>query len=204
MKDASATAMYGARGANGVIIVTTKKGQEGSVYTSVRYEAIATMPTDEIDVVAPVTWMEMYNQALLSRDPNATPKYSAERIARTGSKKYPDFVYPANDWYKILFKNRTINHRVGINLRGGSKVIQYYASVNYNFDSGMLKTDRLNQFDCNIKNNQVGVRATLNIDLKAGIKLVVNTSATMDRYHVPLIDTQGAYSYAFNARRFMV
>ena len=98
MKDASATAMYGARGANGVIIVTTKKGQEGSVYTSVRYEAIATMPTDEIDVVDPVTWMEMYNQALLSRDPNVTPKYSAERIARTGSKKYPDFVYPANDW----------------------------------------------------------------------------------------------------------
>ena len=146
MKDASATAMYGARGANGVIIVTTKKGQEGSVYTSVRYEAIATMPTDEIDVVDPITWMEMYNQALLSRDPNATPKYSAERISRTGSKKYPDFVYPTNDWYDVLFKNFSINHHMGINIRGGSKVIQYYASVNHNRDEGMLKTDRLNQF----------------------------------------------------------
>ena len=199
MKDASATAMYGARGANGVIIVTTKKGQEGSVYTSVRYEAIATMPTDEIDVVDPVTWMEMYNQALLSRDPNATPKYSAERIARTGSKKYPDFVYPANDWYNVLFKNFSINHHMGINIRGGSKVIQYYASVNHNRDQGMLKTDRLNQFKVNINNNNTSFRLNLNIDLSKGIKLVVNSFTTLDSYHGPLEDVRTAYSLAFYA-----
>ncbi len=199
LKDASATAMYGARGANGVFLVTTKKGIEGSVYTTARYEAIVSMPTREIDVVDPIDYMRYYNQAILARSPGATPKYSVERINRTASGNYPSWVYPENDWYDILFKNQTVNHHAGVTVRGGSKVIQYYASVNYNFDSGMLKTDRLNQFDCNIKNNQVGFRANLNIDLKAGIKLVVNTSATMDRYHGPLIDTQGAYSYAFNA-----
>lgn len=67
LKDASATAMYGARGANGVIIVTTKKGEAGSVYTSVRYEAVASMPTDKIEVVNPQTYMRMYNEALLAR-----------------------------------------------------------------------------------------------------------------------------------------
>ena len=85
MKDASATAMYGARGANGVIIVTTKKGQEGSVYATARYEAVFSMPTKEIEVVDPITWMKMYNQALLTRNPNATPKYSVEQINRTAS-----------------------------------------------------------------------------------------------------------------------
>ena len=105
MKDASATAMYGARGANGVILITTKKGEEGSVYTSVRYEAVLSMPTREIEVVDPVTYMKMYNRALLSRDPAATPQYSVERIDRTGSDLYPSFVYPANDWYDILFKD---------------------------------------------------------------------------------------------------
>lgn len=64
--------MYGARGANGVILVTTKKGEEGSVYTSVRYEAIASMSTKEIDVVDPATYMRMYNQALLARNPQHT------------------------------------------------------------------------------------------------------------------------------------
>ncbi|MFR7810920.1 MAG: SusC/RagA family TonB-linked outer membrane protein, partial [Butyricimonas faecihominis] len=80
LKDASATAMYGARGANGVILITTKKGEAGSVYTSVRYEAIASMPTREIDVVDPKTYMKMYNQALLARNPSATPQYSVEQI----------------------------------------------------------------------------------------------------------------------------
>ena len=103
MKDASATAMYGARGANGVILVTTKKGEEGSVYASARYETVFSMPTKEIDVVDPINYMRMYNQALLARDPLATPKYSVERINRTASGKYPSWVYPANDWYKIMF-----------------------------------------------------------------------------------------------------
>ena len=154
MKDASATAMYGARGANGVILVTTKKGQEGSVYATARYETVFSMPTKRIDVVDPVDYMKMYNRALLTRDPLATPKYSVERINRTRSGKYPSWVYPANDWYKILFKNYNVNHHAGLNIRGGSKVIQYYASVNYNRDQGMLKTDKLNDFDCNITNNQ--------------------------------------------------
>ena len=85
MKDASATAMYGVSGANGVILITTKKGQEGSVYTSVRYEAVLSMPTREIEVVDPINYMKMYNQALLARNPDATPQYSVERIERTGS-----------------------------------------------------------------------------------------------------------------------
>lgn len=199
MKDASATAMYGARGANGVILVTTKKGEEGSVYTTTRYEMIVSSPTSKLDVVDPITYMKMYNQALLSRDESATPKYSVERINRTASGKYPSWVYPANDWYSILFKNQTINHHAGINIRGGSKVIQYYASINYNRDEGMLKTDRLNEFDCNIKNNQISYRTNLNINLNAGIKLVINSSSTLDKYHGPIDSQSTAYQYVFNA-----
>lgn len=199
LKDASATAMYGARGANGVILVETKKGEEGSVYASFRYEGIFSMPTKEIDVVDPITYMKMYNQALLSRDPLATPKYSVERINRTGSKKYPSWVYPANDWYGLMFKDYNVNHHMGLSIRGGGKIIQYYASVNHNRDNGMLKTDKLNDFDCNITNNQTSFRVNLNIDLKAGIKLLINSSATLDKYHGPLNSMQEAYYLAFHA-----
>ena len=182
MKDASATAMYGARGANGVILITTKKGQEGSVYTSVRYEAVLSMPTREIEVVDPINYMKMYNQALLARNPDATPQYSVERIERTGSPSYPSWVYPANDWYDIMFHDYSINHRAGLNIRGGSRLVQYYTSVNYVRDEGMLKTDRLNQFKCNIENSTFSFRTNLNIDLSAGIRLNINTSANLDKY----------------------
>ena len=158
LKDASATAMYGARGANGVILVTTKKGEAGSVYTTVRYEAVTSRPTKEIEVVDPKTYMRMYNEALLARNPNAAPAYALTKIERTGDPRYPSYVYPANDWYDILFKNFSVNHRVGVNVRGGSDLMQYYASVNYAHDQGMLKTDKLNQFDVNIKNSTISSR----------------------------------------------
>ncbi|MCB6973004.1 TonB-dependent receptor [Butyricimonas sp. DFI.6.44] len=199
LKDASATAMYGARGANGVILVTTKKGEAGSVYTSVRYEAVMSQPTDEIEVVDAKTYMRMYNEALLARNPGATPAYSLMKIERTGDPRYPSYVYPANDWYDILFKNFSINHRAGINVRGGSEVMQYYASINYVNDQGMLNTDKLNQFDVNIKNSTLSSRLNLNVDLSAGIRLLVNTSYTYDKYHGPMQDMTSAYQLAFNA-----
>lgn len=199
MKDASATAMYGARGANGVILITTKKGQEGNVYTSVRYEAVLSMPTREIEVVDPINYMKMYNQALLARNPDATPQYSVERIERTGSPSYPSWVYPANDWYDIMFHDYSINHRAGLNIRGGSRLVQYYTSVNYVRDEGMLKTDRLNQFKCNIENSTFSFRTNLNIDLSAGIRLNINTSANLDKYRGPYADVSQAYYLAFNA-----
>lgn len=199
LKDASATAMYGARGANGVILVTTKKGEAGSVYTSIRYEAVASMPTKEIEVVDPQTYMRMYNEALLARNPNAEPTYSLTKIERTGSPNYPSWVYPNNDWFDILFKNYSVNHRAGINVRGGSELVQYYASINYVSDKGMLKTDRLNEFDVNIKNSTLSTRVNLNVNLNAGIRLLMNSSFSYDKYHGPIADVTTAYAMAFNA-----
>ena len=199
MKDASATAMYGARGANGVILVTTKKGEEGSVYTSVRYEAVASMPTKELDVVDPVTYMRMYNEALMARDPLAAPRYSALDISRRQNKSFPSWAYPANDWNDILFEDYSINHRFGVNIRGGSKVMQYYASVNYNRDMGMLKTDRLNDFDVNIKNGTLSFRVNLNVNLHRNIKLLYNSQTNWDKYHGPSASVQQAYKLVMKA-----
>ena len=163
----------------GLFWLLPKKGKEGQVYTSVRYEAIASMPTREIDVVDPVTYMKAYNEALTGRDPLATPLYTADKINNTGSSKFPSYVYPANDWYNLLFKDVSINHHMGMNIRGGSKIIQYYASLNHSMDHGMLNTDRLNQYDVNIRNNTTALRINLNIDpytkCQAGCKLINNT-----------------------------
>ena len=199
MKDASATAMYGVRGANGVILVTTKKGEAGSVYTSVRYEVVASMPTSEIDVVDPITYMRLYNEALMTRDPLATPRYSAQDIQRRIDKNFPSWVYPANNWYNILFKDFNVNHRLGVNLRGGSEIMQYYASINYVRDMGMLKTDQLNDFDVNIKNSTLSFRVNLNVNLHPQIKLLYNSSTNWDKYHGPLNSVAEAYALAFSA-----
>ena len=199
MKDASATAMYGARGANGVIYVKTKKGKAGTIYTTFRYERIYSMPTKKIDIVGPIEYMKLYNEALTGRNPNMLPKYTKEKINRTASGEYPDYVYPAVDWYDKLFKNNSINNHYAINVRGGSNKVQYYASLIHNIDEGMLKTDKLNQFDCNIENKQTNFRVNLNADITPTAQLTLNSFSTYDKYHGPYIDVRGAYFLAFSA-----
>ena len=199
MKDASATAMYGARGANGVIYIKTKKGKAGNVYTTFRYEKIWSMPTREIDVVNPIEYMQLYNEALTARNPLLLPKYTKERIQRTASGEYPEYVYPSTDWYDKLFKNLAINNHYSINVQGGSSKVQYYVSLTHNVDEGMIKTDKLNEFDCNITNNQTNFRTNLNIDLSKSAKLILNSFSTYDKYHGPYTSVQEAYYMAFQA-----
>ncbi|MEI3422704.1 MAG: hypothetical protein V8R91_17580, partial [Butyricimonas faecihominis] len=79
--------------------------------------------------------------------------------------RFPEWLYPANDWYDLLFKNVAINHHLGLSVRGGTKIMQYYASIGHNYDEGMLKTDRLNQFNVNIRNNTTSLRINMNIDM---------------------------------------
>lgn len=199
LKDASATAMYGARGANGVIIVTTKKGAEGNVYTTTHYECVISEPTKELEVADPITYMKYYNQAIMGRSNSGVPKYTQERIANTGNPNYPSWLYPANDWYKILFKDVTVNHRAGVTIRGGGRKVQYYASFNYNYDQGMLKSDKLNDFNVNIRNHQFNFRTNMTIELNVGMQLQINSATNIDRYHGPYYDQTSAYSYAFYA-----
>ncbi len=199
MKDASATAMYGARGANGVIYVKTKKGVEGNVRTTFRYEKIWSMPTDEIDVVSPREWMELYNESLIGRGLSNKPFYSREKINNTGNPDIPSFVYPNNDWYKQLFKDYSVNNHYGLNIRGGGAKVQYYASLVHNADNGMIKTDPLNQFDANITNKQTNLRLNMNVDLTKSAKLNVNSFTTYDKYHGTIADVRAIYALAFNA-----
>ncbi|MFV0289783.1 MAG: SusC/RagA family TonB-linked outer membrane protein [Mangrovibacterium sp.] len=199
MKDASATAMYGARGANGVIYVTTKKGEEGNVRTTFKFENIWSMPTREIDVVAPKQYMTLFNEAALGRGISSTPTYTDEKIQNTGSDKYPSWVYPGVDWYDMLFKNYTQNKHYSLNVRGGGSKVQYYVSVNHNNNTGMIKTDPLNQFDANIINKQTNFRVNMNVDMTKTAKLVVNSFSTYDNYHGTIANTSQAYALAFNA-----
>jgi TonB-linked SusC/RagA family outer membrane protein len=193
MKDASATAMYGARGANGVIYVRTKKGKDGDMRTTFKVQGIWSMPTDKIDLVDGIEYMKLYNEALMSRDPNATPRYSAERIRRAQSGNYPDWVYPNTDWIKKVFKPYTFNKHYTLNVRGGTKKVQYYSSIGFNMDSGNIKTDKLNQFDANIDNKRITFRTNLNIKLTRTAKLNINTFSTFDKNHTPMVDPNQLY-----------
>ncbi|MFA5650675.1 MAG: SusC/RagA family TonB-linked outer membrane protein [Proteiniphilum sp.] len=118
MKDATATALYGARGANGVILVTTKEGREGKAVVSVRMEGSLSKPTRNIELADPVTYMRLNNEAILTRDPLGRLLYSDDKIDNTvpGSGSY---IYPATDWREEVMRDYALNQRMNMSVRGG-------------------------------------------------------------------------------------
>ena len=127
MKDATATSLYGARGANGVILVTTKIGKKGKAKVSVRYESSMSSPSKINSFLGAVDYMELYNRAQRSRDQSANLLYSKQKIEGTRNGFNPN-IYPDVDWYSELFKDFALNKRLNVNINGGGEVAQYYLS----------------------------------------------------------------------------
>lgn len=193
MKDATATALYGARGANGVILVKTKEGQKGKARLSLRVENSISTPTQEIELADPVTYMRLHNEAYLTRNPLAPLMYSEEKIDNTvpgaGS-----VIYPATDWRKELLKDFTMNQRVNLNITGGGDVARYYVAASYSQDNGILEVDKNSNFNNNIKQRVYTLRSNVNINATKTTELIVRLSGVFDDYNGPLYGGSAMYN----------
>ena len=164
LKDASATAVYGVRGANGVIIITTKKGKIRKPLINAQYDQGITQFTQIPKFADGVTYMQIANEAYKSSTPtDLNPKYSQDRIQQTASGKDPD-LYPNVDWFKVLFNKYGQNRRARVNANGGSENAQYYLSIGYYDENGLYKTDQLSQYNSAIKFSRYNF--TTNLTLK--------------------------------------
>jgi len=185
MKDATATALYGARGANGVILVTTKEGMEGKAKISARYEMSASSPTQKTEWSDPITYMRLQNEAVMTRDPLGIVIHSPQKIENTELGLNPN-VFPAVDWYNELFKTTTINQRANFNISGGGNVAKYYIAASVSKDQGSLKTSKLNNFNNNIDLIKYLLRSNVNVNVTKTTKANVRLHATMDDYSGPI------------------
>lgn len=198
LKDATATALYGSRGANGVILVTTKEGHEGKANLSIRFENSFSMPTREVDVVDPIEWMQYYNEAVSTRDPLAPRPFSEKKIelTRRGVNRY---AYPAVDWLDEMFKDFTTNQRVNANLSGGGKVARYYLAASFANDTGLLKRNNSNSFNNNISLQTMQLRSNININVTPTTEVAVRFNATFDDYSGPIDGGSMLYRMALAA-----
>jgi len=198
MKDATATALYGARGANGVIYVTTKEGREGKTVVNVRLESSFSMATQNIELTDPITYMHMHNEAIRTRAPEAPYLYSPEKIYMTERGLYPD-IFPVTDWYKVMLRDITPNHRANISLSGGGSVARYYVAANVTQDNGNLKVDKRNNFNSNINLTKLTIRSNVNINLTKTTEMIVRMSASLDDYIGPMEGGRKVYNQVMRA-----
>ncbi|MDR0543226.1 MAG: TonB-dependent receptor [Dysgonamonadaceae bacterium] len=194
MKDATATALYGARGANGVILVTTKTGKKGKMSISVRAETQISTPTKVNQFLDGVSYMEMYNEAQRMRSQDIALGYSKEKIEATRRGENPD-IYPNVDWYKELFSDYAQNYKLNVSATGGGDVAQYYLSVAYTNERGVLKVDPLNNFNNNIAIQRFNIRGNIDFNFTKTTKGALKMYQLYDIYNGPI----GEASDIFNA-----
>src|SRR5690606_28382864 len=187
LKDAAATALYGARGANGVILINTKEGVEGKTLFNVRLENSLSMPTTNIELADPVTYMRLNNEAVRTRNPLAPTPYFQSKIDNTIAGTDP-YVYPATDWLDMLFKDYTMNQRFNLNASGGGSKARYYLAATLNRDNGMLKVDNRNNFNNNIDLKTYQLRSNINVNLTNTTEVGVKLYGSFDDYTGPMQD----------------
>ncbi|WP_295367711.1 TonB-dependent receptor [uncultured Prevotella sp.] len=207
LKDASATAMYGSRGANGVLIITTKSGQDlDRPKISFRVEANVTMPTSKPKFVDGARFMELYNEAVTSQGTGAT-LYTAEQIANTRNHVNGE-VFPDVNWYKEMFKNASYNQKANMNVRGGTNKIVYFMNLNVSHETGMLRnrSKEFYSFNNNIDFMRYAFQNNIDFNMSKSSKISLHLYAGLDNMHGPLAggnDISGSlndiYSQMMNA-----
>jgi TonB-linked SusC/RagA family outer membrane protein len=191
LKDASATALYGARGANGVILVNTKEGKEGSARINFRSEYSISQSTQTLDLVDPIEYMNLYNEATLTRNPTLPLPFTQSKINNTKATiagtpgSNPD-VFPAVDWVDMLFKDRATTQRNNLSVSGGGQTAKYYIAGSYNIDNGILKTDVRNNNNNNVNFKNYQLRSNVNVNLSKTTELVIRLSGTFSDYNGPI------------------
>ncbi len=178
LKDASATAIYGARGANGVMLITTKTGQENQkAQINVKFETSLSTLQNMVEYVDGARFMELYNEAEKSRNPDLqTPTYSNNDIEYTRIGLFPE-IYPDVDWQDLMFKKHSWSQRGNINISGGGSKITYYMALQLNHDTGMLDIPDTYSFDNNINNWEYDFRNNLSYAFTQYTKVTMRLNA---------------------------
>ena len=194
LKDATATAVYGVKGANGVILITTRKGKEGKPIVSARLEMGFLSPTKMPKMANAQQFMTLYNDVYHDQY-GGDPFYSEETMNKHLSGADPD-LYPNVDWLSEIFKSSTTNTRATVNVSGGSQKIRYYVSGSFYDENGIYNTEKVKQYNPSIKWSKYNFRANIDLDLFKGNTISLNIA---NQYDVKNQPSQGSniWLYAF-------
>ncbi len=198
MKDASAAALYGARGANGVILVTTKEGKVDKLAINFRLEQSSSYNTELVELADPITYMRLHNEAVRTRNPMVPLPYSSSKIRETELGLDP-IRYPSVNWYDYLIKDHATNRRLTANITGGGQSVQYYLAANYQNDQGILKESEENLFNNNINIDRLQVRSNVSIRFAPTTNGVVRAYGSFDDRTGPLDGGADVFHMARNA-----
>lgn len=181
LKDASSTAVFGVRGANGVIIVTTKRGKEGKAKINASFSYGIQTPTRMPEFVNSYDYATFLNEAYTNdgKDPKFTP--GAVEAFRTHSNP---IIYPDTDWMELLFKSSAPQTQGNVNISGGTERVRYFISMGMLDQKGFFKNHDT-RYDANFNFNRYNYRANLDIDFTKTTLVAINMGGRVEKRNFP-------------------
>jgi len=192
LKDASATAVYGVKGANGVILITTKRGQEGSAQINVSANAVMKIPSKLPDKYDSYDAMIARNMAV-EHELNLNPESFAYMKPLSFIQNYRNQTtveqrerYPNVDWQDVMFKDYTMSYNANLNVSGGTKFVKYFASVDFVTESDLFKSFPTGRhYDRSISFNRVNVRSNLDFNITKSTVFKINIAGSNGKQKSP-------------------
>lgn len=183
LKDASTTAIYGSRGANGVVLITTKRGRDGKTRINGKVEYSYNTRTKTPEFVDGSTYARLMNEALESR--NMAPAYSADDLYLLDNQLDPE-VFPNIDWMKMLLKDGAPTFRANVDVNGGGSNARYYASVSYVEEGGMYNSDSaLKDYKTNANYHRWNYRMNFDLNLTKTTLLKIGVAGALEKQNQP-------------------
>jgi len=195
LKDASGTAVYGVRGANGVVIVKTKTGKVGKPNIFLDYNEGVSTFTKRPELADGLTYMQMANEASTGR--SGPVLFSDDYISKTASGVDP-LLYPNVNWMDEIFNKTSRNRRANLNASGGADKAQYYVSLAYYNENGFLKTDDLQQYNSALDYKRYNFTSNLNLKLTNTTKLDLGLQGYASIGNYPGEQTQDIFGTAMD------
>lgn len=199
LKDAASTAQYGMRGGNGIVLITTKRGEEGKIKVTFNARGGMKQPTTTPKFLDSYDYATLYNEAMYNDNPNQTPFFNSVDLAkymeaRNGTLSDLDAnLYPDVDWYNKYLKKETWQQRYSLNIDGGNRFAKYFVSAGYTKNNGLYNVDKsVNKYSTNAAMNMLTLRSNLDISVTKRFTMSLDLSGKQEERTYPGSRTDAA------------
>lgn len=199
LKDASATAVFGVRGANGVLLITTRRGTKGKPELNINADYSMQQFLLRTSRVHSWEFAELRNQAIYNTDPTASPEYTDYMIEKYRSGEDP-YWYPDRDTFKETFKKWAPQTRVNVNMSGGTDRLDYFLNVGFLTQGSNYRTESKKQLGYNpdYKLDRYNFRANLDYQIIGSLKAFLNLGSYIEKMNTPAIIVHSGYEHLAN------